>query len=45
MNYWLTTHWPRPKGTPASDPDGDVRVKDRQWEVIENLLPETSSSY
>lgn len=39
MNYWLTTHWPRPKGTPASEPYCDVWVKDGQWKVIEQLAP------
>jgi hypothetical protein len=39
MNYWLTTHWPRPKGTPASEPYADVWVKDGQWNVIEQLTP------
>jgi hypothetical protein len=39
MNYWLTSHWPRPKGTPASEPYGDVWVKDGQWKAIEQLAP------
>jgi len=39
MNYWLTTHWPRPKGTPANEPYADVWVKDGQWKVIERLAP------
>lgn len=39
MNYWLTTHWPRPKGTPESKPYADVYVKDGQWHVIERLAP------
>jgi hypothetical protein len=37
MNYWLTTHWPRPRGTPASEPYADVWVKDGQWKIIEQL--------
>jgi len=39
MNYWLTTHWPRPHGTPTSEPYGDVWVKDGQWNVIRQLTP------
>jgi hypothetical protein len=39
MNYWLTTHWPRPQNTPASEPYADVYVKDGQWKVIEQLTP------
>jgi hypothetical protein len=39
MNYWLTTHWPRPKDTPASEPHADVWVKDGQLHVIQQLRP------
>ena len=39
MNYWLTTHWPRPQGTPNSEPYADVWVKDGQWNVIKRLAP------
>jgi hypothetical protein len=39
MNYWLTTHWPRPQGTPNSEPYADVWVKNGQWNVIKQLAP------
>ena len=39
MNYWLTTHWPRPQDTPASIPYADVWVKDGQWNAIKQLTP------
>lgn len=39
MNYWLTTHWPRPQDTPSSEPYSGVWVKDRQWAVIKELAP------
>jgi hypothetical protein len=39
MNYWLTTHWPAPADTPASEPHGDVWVKDGKWNVIKQLAP------
>ena len=40
MNYWLTTHWPHPQGTPISEPYADVWVKNGQWDVIKQLAPE-----
>jgi hypothetical protein len=39
MNYWLTTHWPRPQDTPGSEPYADVWVKHGQWDVIKHLAP------
>jgi hypothetical protein len=39
MNYWLTTHWPRPKSTPNSQPYADVWVKNGQLNVIKQLAP------
>jgi len=39
MNYWLTTHWPRPMGTPASEPHAHVWVKHGQRDVIRRLAP------
>jgi hypothetical protein len=37
MSYWLTTHWPRPQDTPASEPYADVWVKNGQLKVIRKL--------
>lgn len=39
MKYWLTTHWPRVRGEPASKPYFGVWVQEDKWHIIERVAP------
>ncbi len=39
MSYWITTHWPRMRGIPSSEPYFGVWVQEDKWHIIERIAP------